>query len=69
MVVGADNRATYREVTLGAFVDGLRMVTNGLEPGERIIVSGLQRVRPGSLVAPELVQMAARPASVEIVQR
>jgi membrane fusion protein, multidrug efflux system len=69
MVVGADNRATYREVTLGAFVDGLRVVTNGLKPGERIIVSGLQRVRPGSLVAPELADMAARPTPVDIVQR
>ncbi len=29
MVVGADNKAAYREVTLGVFVDGLRMVTNG----------------------------------------
>jgi membrane fusion protein, multidrug efflux system len=69
MVVGADNRATYREVTLGAFVDGLRVVTNGLKPGERIIVSGLQRVRPGSPVAPELVDMAARPTPVDIAQR
>jgi membrane fusion protein, multidrug efflux system len=69
MVVGADNRATYREVTLGAFVDGLRVVTNGLKPRERIIVSGLQRVRPGSMVAPELVDMAARPVPVDVVQR
>ena len=69
MVVGADNKAAYREVTLGAFVDGLRVVTNGLKPGERIIVNGLQRVRPGALVAPDLVTMAARPASGDIVQR
>jgi membrane fusion protein, multidrug efflux system len=69
MIVGVDNTATYREVALGAFVDGLRVVTNGLRPGERIIVSGLQRVRPGSLVAPELVDMAARPASPDLAQR
>jgi membrane fusion protein, multidrug efflux system len=71
MVVGGDNKAAYREVTLGAFVDGLRVVTNGLKPGERIIVNGLQRVRPGAPVAPELVAMAARtaPTSAEIVQR
>jgi len=50
-------------------VDGLRVVTNGLKPGERIIVNGLQRVRPGALVAPDLVTMAARPASADIVQR
>jgi multidrug efflux system membrane fusion protein len=61
MVVGADDKAAYREVTLGAFVDGLRVVTDGLKPGERIIVSGLQRVRPGSPVAPQLVAMDGNP--------
>ena len=53
MVVGEDNKAAYREVTLGALVDGLRVVTAGLKAGERIVVNGLQRVRPGALVAPE----------------
>jgi multidrug efflux system membrane fusion protein len=57
MVVDADNKAVYREVTLGTFADGLRVVTNGLKPGEHIIVNGLQRVRPGSVVAPQLVAM------------
>lgn len=57
MVVGADDKAQYREVTLGANVDGLRIVTAGLKPGERIVVNGLQRVRPGALVAPQLVAM------------
>ena len=41
--------AAYREVALGAFVDGLRIVTSGLAAGERIVVNGLQRVRPGAL--------------------
>jgi membrane fusion protein, multidrug efflux system len=59
LVVGADNKAVYREVTLGAFVDGLRVVTSGLTPGDRIIVNGLQRVRPGAPVAPENVAMDA----------
>jgi multidrug efflux system membrane fusion protein len=57
IVVGDDNKAAYREVTLGVFVDGLRRVTNGLTPGERIVVNGLQRVRPGALVTPKLVSM------------
>jgi membrane fusion protein, multidrug efflux system len=61
MVVDEDNKAAYREVTLGALVDGLRVVTNGLKAGERIIVSGLQRVRPGAVVAPEYAAMNARP--------
>ena len=54
LVVGEDNKAAYREVTLGAPVDGgLRIVTAGLKPHERIVVNGLQRIRPGSLVAPQ----------------
>jgi multidrug efflux system membrane fusion protein len=60
MVVGADNKATYREVSLGPNVDGLRVVTEGLKPGEQIVVNGLQRVRPGALVAPQTVKMAQR---------
>ena len=60
MVVGADNKAAYREVSLGASVDGLRVVTSGLNPGERIVVNGLQRIRPGSLVAPQQLKMVSR---------
>lgn len=58
MVVGADNKATYREVALGPAVNGLRVVSSGLNPGERIVVNGLQRIRPGSLVAPQPMTMA-----------
>jgi len=58
LVVGDDNKATYREVSLGASVDGLRIVTAGLKPNERIVVNGLQRVRPGSLVTPQSATMA-----------
>jgi membrane fusion protein, multidrug efflux system len=48
MVVGPDNKAIYREVTLGPMI-----VKSGLQPNERILVSGLQRVKPGTLVAPQ----------------
>jgi multidrug efflux system membrane fusion protein len=47
MVVDADNKAQYREVTLGEMVDGLEVITSGLQPGEKIVVNGLQRVHPG----------------------
>jgi multidrug efflux system membrane fusion protein len=57
MVVGPDDKANYREVTLGANVDGLRIVTSGLKPNERVVVNGLQRVRPGALIAPQMVAM------------
>jgi multidrug efflux system membrane fusion protein len=60
LVVGADNKAEYREVTLGAAADTLRVVSSGLKGGERIVVNGLQRIRPGALVAPQQVGMDAR---------
>jgi multidrug efflux system membrane fusion protein len=60
LVVGAGNKAEYREVTLGAFANGLRVVLSGLKPGERIVVNGLQRVRPGAVVQPQVVTMEAK---------
>ncbi|HYF20215.1 MAG TPA: efflux RND transporter periplasmic adaptor subunit [Ramlibacter sp.] len=59
LVVGEDNKAEYREITLGAPVDGLRVVRSGLKEGERIVVNGLQRVRPGAVVQPQVVEMVA----------
>ena len=60
MVVGEDNKAEYREVALGAPVNGLRVVTKGLKAGERVVVNGLQHIRPGALVAPQVVTMDAK---------
>lgn len=57
LVVNGDNKAAYREVRLGNLQDGLRVVENGLKPGERIVVNGLQRVRPGDAVMPHPVAM------------
>ncbi|WP_332853580.1 efflux RND transporter periplasmic adaptor subunit [Duganella sp. S19_KUP01_CR8] len=58
-VVGADGKAEYRQVMLGRPVDGLRVVRQGLKAGEKIVVNGLQRVRPGAPVAAVLVAMDA----------
>jgi len=63
MVVGAGEVAEYREVQLGAPVDGLRIVTAGLKAGERVVVNGLQRVRPGAHIDPQQVPMTAKPAA------
>lgn len=60
LVVGNDNKAVYREVVLGASVNGLRIVSSGLNANERIVVNGLQRVRPGAVVAPTTVSMDAK---------
>jgi RND family efflux transporter MFP subunit len=46
-----------RAVRLGAMHDGLRVIEDGLKPGERVIVVGLQQVRPGAVVEPKLVDM------------
>jgi multidrug efflux system membrane fusion protein len=62
-VVGADNKAEYRVVQLGPVVDGLRLARSGLKTGERIVVNGLQRVRPGAPIAPSEVPMANPSAS------
>jgi multidrug efflux system membrane fusion protein len=61
IVVGVGNQAEWRPVTLGASVNGLRVVTSGLKGGERIVVGGVQRVRPGSVLAPKDVAMDAKP--------
>jgi membrane fusion protein, multidrug efflux system len=53
VVVGPDDKAIWRQVTLGGTANGQRIVTSGLEAGERIVVNGLQRVRPGAQLAPQ----------------
>lgn len=64
LVVGAGDRTAYREVRLGSAQEGLRVVESGLKAGERIVVNGLQRVRPGDAVNPHVVPMgAAAPAA------
>ncbi|MCH1919868.1 efflux RND transporter periplasmic adaptor subunit [Shewanella sp. A3A] len=50
LVVDQQNQVEYRSVTLGSIVAGKRVISTGLNEGERVIVSGLQRVRPGSKV-------------------
>ncbi|MGJ4903424.1 efflux RND transporter periplasmic adaptor subunit [Bradyrhizobium sp. HKCCYLS2058] len=60
MVVGDDERAVYRTVSLGGSVDGLRIISAGLKPGERVVVNGLQRVRPGALLKTQVAAMGAR---------
>jgi RND family efflux transporter MFP subunit len=56
-VVGKDQAIAYRPVTLGPIVDGLRVVRNGLQPEEVVLVNGLQRVRPGAKVNAALQPM------------
>jgi len=52
-VIDAENVARPKYVTLGQVTDGLRVVTSGLDPDDRVIVNGLMRVRPGIKVTPQ----------------
>ena len=61
-VVDKDNKIAYRRVTLGLVFDGLQAIEEGLKPGDRVVVNGLQRVRPGIEVKPELVDMESTAA-------
>ena len=52
MVVGKDNKAEMRQVTVDRAVGDKWIVTSGLKAGDRLIVEGLQRVRPDQVVRP-----------------
>jgi RND family efflux transporter MFP subunit len=57
LVINDKNVVEYREVQLGPLADGLRAITDGLAPGEWVIVNGIQRARPGITVTPQRVAM------------
>jgi len=59
LVVDKDNKAIYRTVDLGPKLEGLRIVRSGLAKDDRIVVNGLQRVRPGSPIDPQDTPMAS----------
>jgi len=64
LVVDRENVARPKYVTLGQVIDGLRMITAGLEPDDRVIVNGLMRARPGVKVTPvEAANTAAADAA------
>jgi membrane fusion protein (multidrug efflux system) len=58
-VVGADNKASFRNVKVGPREGSLWVIEEGLKPGDRVVVEGLQRLREGAVVAPK-----AAPAEV-----
>jgi membrane fusion protein, multidrug efflux system len=61
--VGPDNKIVAKSVTLGGFALGLRVVTAGLQPSDRVVVDGLANpfVRPGAVVSPEAGEIKAQP--------
>ncbi len=46
-----------RDVTLGSQQDGLQVIAKGLEPGARVVIDGLQHIKPGTEVSPKVVPM------------
>ncbi|RYE94476.1 MAG: efflux RND transporter periplasmic adaptor subunit, partial [Myxococcales bacterium] len=56
-VVGPDDKVESRTVKLGPLHDGLRVVREGVTGDDRVVVNGLQRVRPGSAVSAKVVAM------------
>jgi RND family efflux transporter MFP subunit len=59
LLLGANNQIEYRKVKLGRVINGLRVVHEGLKPGDVIVVNGAQRVHPGITVTPQRVTMGA----------
>jgi multidrug efflux pump subunit AcrA (membrane-fusion protein) len=53
LVVGPDDVAVTKYVTLGQLSDGLRVIKDGLSPDDRVVVNGLMRARGGQKVAPQ----------------
>jgi RND family efflux transporter MFP subunit len=61
-VVNDKNEVVSRPISVGALYDGLRVIEEGIKPGERVIVNGLLQVRPGVTVEPKLVDMPVSPS-------
>lgn len=62
VVVGADDTVSFRSVTVGPRVDSLWVIEEGLQPGDMVVVEGLQRLRDGAKVSPKPVPPPAKGA-------
>ena len=58
LVVNSDNKVERRSITIGQRIDGLIVIEAGLRTDDRVVVEGVQRARPGRMVAPEPVEMS-----------
>jgi membrane fusion protein, multidrug efflux system len=57
MVVGPEDKVVQRTVTMGDRIGELWIATEGLKPGDRVVVEGLQKARPGTVVKPQVVAL------------
>ena len=51
-VLGKDNVVTPRPVTLGRSLGDMRVIRDGLKPTDRVVINGIQKIRPGAKVTP-----------------
>ncbi|OCT21399.1 efflux RND transporter periplasmic adaptor subunit [Pseudomonas putida] len=65
LVVGSDDHIVYRPVALGNLYGNERIITSGLEEGERVVVGGIQRVRPGEHVVGKLISRRDAQAMID----
>lgn len=65
MVVGADNKVEVRNLTADQAIGDKWLVTGGLKEGDKVIVTGLQRVRPGAAVTPQEVSEDSSKAAAQ----
>jgi membrane fusion protein (multidrug efflux system) len=63
-VVGSDDKVQIRPVKTGERIDNLWVITEGLKPGERVIVEGIQKVREGQVVKPKPLEAQSQEAPV-----
>ncbi|USG62034.1 efflux RND transporter periplasmic adaptor subunit [Sneathiella marina] len=54
-ILSDSNKVEYRQVTLGAYQDGRRVITSGLSPADRVVTQGILKIRPGTLVEPKII--------------
>jgi multidrug efflux system membrane fusion protein len=63
--VNQDNKAELRKIKVSKSIDGRSVVDEGLNPGDRVIVSGQYKVQPGSTVTMAVANSQAAPAKAE----
>jgi len=69
LVLTPTNTVAYQPVQLGPLVDGERIVRSGLQPGDEIVVDGLERVRPGMPVSAEKALTQVTSADTQTARR
>ncbi|HSB82273.1 MAG TPA: efflux transporter periplasmic adaptor subunit, partial [Candidatus Methylomirabilis sp.] len=63
LVVGADNVVALRTIRPAETVGDMLIVRDGVQPGERVIVDGIQKARPGATVSPTAAPAGGQPSA------